>query len=444
MNVSICIKSKTLRYQGIEIVDVYANSLAFNAGIRRGDRLLCINKKKVRDEIDYRYRESDSFLKIEVLKSDKEIYKAEIYKDEDEDIGIELSPMKIKRCANRCIFCFIDQLPEGLRPTLYIKDEDYRYSFLFGNYITTANLSLKEKRRIFEQRLSPLYISVHSTNNELRKFIIGNNKSPDILETIDEFASHRIRMHLQIVICPGINDGNELRQTIEKLRQFYPFISSIGIVPVGITIHRDSLYSLKEVDESCASQIIEEISHLQEIFMRESGYRWVFLADEFYIKAGANIPPLEHYEDLPQIENGIGMASLFLDEFKHLLADYHGIPSLNRKGTVITGRSFAPYLKDILSIFKGLEVVSIENRFFGSKITVAGLITGRDILNILQSSNIDDDSVIMIPSNMISEREGTFLDDITLTNLRKESGREVRIVEATGKGLFKEVIRLSQ
>ena len=294
--------------KGINIISLEKDSIAFAAGIRPGDMLISINDNAISDPIDYRFYEAEEFLKVEII-CDGALKEVVIEKEEDEDIGLEFDSMRIKRCPNKCVFCFVDQMPEGCRESLYIKDEDYRFSFLYGSYITLTNITKKDKERIFSQRLSPLYISVHATDNELRRKMLGNKKASDILKEIEELAQHRIFLHTQIVLCPGINDGEYLKKSINDLKGFYPYVSSIAVVPVGQTRHR--VNKLTPVDKDYAKKTIMLLTKIKADIKKEIGDDILFIADEFYIKAGMEFPDISGYADFPQIENGVGLVPLF-------------------------------------------------------------------------------------------------------------------------------------
>src|SRR3569832_2000093 len=330
---------------GLVVETVSSGSIAEELGIEAGDRLLTVNGKEMKDVLDYRFVEGEEALLLELAKPDGEVWEVEIEKELDEGLGIDFPEMKIRSCPNKCFFCFVDQMPEGQRESLYIRDEDYRFSFLFGNYITLTNLTRKDKERIFEQKMSPLYVSVHATDLELRRFLLGNPRARDILKEISEMAEHGIIMHTQIVLCPGINDGDYLSKSIEDLVKFYPAVASLAIVPVGLTRHRDGLREIEEITPEYAREMLKWIAPWQERFQKEIGYPFVFAADEWFVKAGVPFPPLESYLELPQLGNGVGMVPLFLEQFKSMR------PFLPKKVSepvrifLATGASFSSYLE---------------------------------------------------------------------------------------------------
>ena len=419
---------------GIEIEEIEKGSIAEKAGLQSGDRLVAINSHEVRDEIDllfYGNEPKASFL----IQRNKEKMTVAMQMDEAgcSGLGIVLKPFKIKTCRNNCIFCFVAQLPRGLRRSLYIKDEDYRMSFLYGNYITMTNLSDADKKRIVEQRLSPLYISVHSTNTEIRNKLIGNPHASDILREIKFLASHKIRMHTQIVLCPGYNDGKNLEKTITDLYKYYPYVASIAVVPVGMTAHRKKV--LKPVEKEDAAKAIGTIQKLQTRFKRKHGDNIVYAADELYIKAEIQFPPLEHYGELPQIENGVGMVPVFLHQAKRIKA-----PRASKKKMFVTftGVSFYPYLSRFIDkLIKdgiGIKAISVENAFFGQSITVTGLLTGRDVIKSL-SGIVKKDDVLLIPDVVMREGDEVFLDDVSRQDIEDVLGVKAVVIESTPKGL---------
>ncbi|MEW6213856.1 MAG: DUF512 domain-containing protein [Nitrospirota bacterium] len=420
---------------GIEIDSIHPGSPAEKSGLLTGDILLSINSHKLRDPIDFVFYSADDDLDIEVERERKKI-SAHIVRKEGEEFGIDFKPFKVMQCKNNCIFCFVKQLPKGLRKTLYVKDEDYRMSFLYGNYITLSNLSKEDRRRIVEQRLSPLYISVHSTNRALRNRLLGNAKVLDILKELKFFTDNKIRFHTQIVLCPGYNDGKELYKTISDLYRFYPYVLSIAVVPVGLTKHRR--HPIRPVEKEEARDTIRIIKSFQKRFRKKHGDPIVYGADELYIKAEQPFPSLKDYGDMPQIENGVGMVPLFLSRAKKFR-----IPkSLSRKKRFITftGLSFYPFLKRFIEKLSekenlDIDVIPVENRFFGVSITVTGLLTGRDVIRAL-SERIGDHEIILVPDTVLKNGEDIFLDDITLKDMEDTLGIPARKIKSTPDGLI--------
>ncbi len=420
--------------KGLKIKEIIKGSIASMGGIKEGDIILSINGNPVNDEIDLIFHGSDEILNT-VIKRDEKRINITLRRKENMELGIIPEPMKIKTCKNRCIFCFVSQLPPKMRRSLYIKDDDYRMSFLYGNFITLTNLTEEEKKRIVKQGLSPLYISVHTTNKEIRNIMLGNPDAPDIIEEIKFFAKNRIRLHTQIVLCPGYNDGDELKKTIRDLYRFYPYVESIGVVPVGLTRFRTNL---REVTKYDAINAIKIINQFQKIFKRRHGKHIIYAADELYIKAKLPIPRTSYFDDFPQFENGIGMVALF-----NKMASKVKFPKLriNKKNLcTVTGISFYPFLKRFLEKIKektgiDIQIFGIENRFFGNTVTVTGLITGMDILRTL-IGNIDKDTYLLIPDVMLKEKKDTFLDDLTTDDISRELSVKVFPVESTPQGLI--------
>ena len=427
---------------GAEIASVLPESVAYAAGIAPGDIILSVNGHKVCDSIDFMFFRNEEKLHVIAKRKDKRLSFPLVLK-EGQDAGIELKPFKIKTCKNRCIFCFVHQLPNGLRKTLYVKDEDYRMSFLYGNYITLTNLSPQDKKRIIQQKLSPLYLSVHSTSGTLRNTLLGNPKAPDILKEIAFFKEHKIRMHCQVVLCPGYNDGKDIEKTIRDLYKFYPYVLSIALVPVGITSHRKSGPKLRPVEKEDALRTLSQVDSFQKRFRKKHGDSIVYASDELYIKGEAEFPPLREYGDLPQIENGVGMIPLFMHHAKRVK-----IPQLGAKKRFVTftGVSFYPYLTKFMEKLKkngtDIEAVPVENTFFGKSITVTGLLTGRDVIKTLHE-NIKKDDILLIPDVVMKEGEEVFLDDISRRDLEDLLAVTAVVVESTPKGLVDAITALS-
>lgn len=418
---------------GVEIEEIQKRSIAEKVGLQPGDILVSINGHEVRDAIDLMYYSNEPELRFLIKRDKKMLLIDGDVSTTDHDYGIVLKPFKIKTCKNNCVFCFVAQLPKGLRKTLYVKDEDYRMSFLYGNYITMTNLSDADKNRIVQQRLSPLYISVHSTDSEIRNKLIGNSKAADILKEIKFLASNKIKMHAQIVLCPGYNDGKNLKKTIADLCRFYPYVSSVAVVPVGITAHRKK--AMKPVDKEDAINALEIIHTFQLRFKRKYGEYLVYASDELYIKAQVQFPPLENYGDLPQIENGVGMVPLFIHQARRIKVPQS---SEKRRFVTFTGASFYPYLyKFVERLRKGgaeISAIPVENTFFGRSITVAGLLTGRDVIKSL-SEVIKKDDILIIPDVVMKEEDEVFLDDVSRQDIEDVLGVKAVIVESTPKGI---------
>ena len=427
--------------QGILIECVEPGSIAMEMEIEPGDRLLSINGHRVRDLIDYGFHSADDELLLEIEKPCGEVWEVEIDREEGESLGLRFAAPKPSRCSNACLFCFVDQLPTGLRRSLYVKDEDYRLSFLYGNFVTLSSLSRRALRRIREQRLSPLYVSVHATDPHLRGELLGNRDCPPILELLRELADAGITMHTQVVLCPGLNDGLHLESTVKDLAELFPRVASLAIVPVGLTRHRTSLAELQPVTREYAADFIAHWQPRARSLASRLGTPFLFFGDEFYLKADVPFPPLEEYGDLPQLENGVGMVPLFLADAAEVLA--RAEPLTPAEVTVVTGRSAFRTVDDFLrslSVKTGIffRTVAIENSLFGDSVTVTGLVPGKAVLEGLRGREAGD--LLLIPDVMLKEDEGLFLDDMTTDDLQRELGRDVAVFCATPSGLY-EVLR---
>lgn len=415
------------------IVDyVIEGSPADRAGIRSGDVILSINRKKIRDMIDLMYYSDEGVLDIRVRRK-KRVQRISVRKEEMQDLGIVLRPFKIKRCKNRCIFCFVNQLPKGLRKTLYIKDEDYRMSFLFGNYITLSNLTDEDRKRIVQQRLSPLYISVHSTDHRVRTELLRNRNLTDIMDELKWLTDNRIRIHAQVVLCPGYNDGDNLINTIKDLHRFYPYVMSVAVVPVGLT--RFVKTDIRGLNRDDALRAVKIVNSFQRRFFKRYGDAFVHGADELYIKAERRFPPLKYYGDFPQIENGVGMVPLFLHKAKNVSP-----PQLRRRARFVTftATSFYPFLKGFIERLKEtvtIDLIEVKNNFFGEEVTVAGLLTGRDIIRSLVDIASGYDFILM-PDVVLRETGDLLLDDVSVEDIEHILGRPVRVFDSTPDGLL--------
>ena len=382
------------------------------------------------DYLDYIFLSSKEEIVMTVQKASGELFEFEIYNDFGEDLGINFSDMlfgSAKRCTNKCIFCFIDQLPKGMRETMYFKDDDTRLSFLHGNYVTLTNMKKKDIEKLIKYRISPVNISVHTTNPKLRVKMLGNPKAADIIEQIEMLKTGRIEMNMQIVLCKGINDGEELISSLNKLSSYYPFVRSISVVPVGLTKFRGGLSPLSEITKEDSQKVIKEVSHLQETYLRKYGSRIVYLSDEFYINAGADLPKSEEYEDFPQIENGVGLISSMEEEFLDSLNEEHK-QGFFGKNVIATGKLSYDFIKSLVEKAKKMynnldaEVCLIENDFFGRTVTVSGLICGKDIIKNLKGKDYDR---LLITKSMLKADSDVFLDDVTVSELEEELNLKV-------------------
>jgi putative radical SAM enzyme (TIGR03279 family) len=420
---------------GIEIENVLPESPADKAGVQPGDILLSVNSHPLRDAIDFMFFKSAARLVVEFSRNEVK-HRVQIKTDEGGDFGVTIRPFKVRTCRNNCIFCFVKQLPKGLRKHLYVKDEDYRLSFLYGNYMTLSNIDSADRKRIVDQRLSPLYISVHTTNKSLRNRMIGNPRASDIMKELKFFAGKKIRMHAQIVLCPGFNDGAELQNTIKDLYKFYPYVLSVAVVPVGLTMHRKQ--QLSPVTREDAQRTIEIVEPFRKRFTKKHGDPIVYCSDEMYIKADIPFPNLKNYGSLPQIENGVGMVPLFLSQSRKVRVP-KTIPQ-NVSFLTFTGTSFYPFLKKFADRLLGKEnisvaVIPVENHYFGTTVTVAGLLTGRDIIKSLQD-NTDSYKVLLVPDTALKEDEDIFLDNVSLKDVEEAIGLKAVRTEATPQGMI--------
>ena len=424
----------------VKISSVKKNSICELKGIKAGDELLKINGNDILDVLDYDFYITEQNLTLTFKCIDG---KFKVIKTKSADCGLEFETYlmdKQQHCKNKCIFCFIDQLPKGLRESLYFKDDDSRLSFLFGNYITLTNISEHEIERIIKMHISPVNISVHTMNPELRVQMMKNKNAGESLKIIKRLADAGITMNTQLVLCPGINDGDELRYSIEQLSALYPAVQSIAAVPVGLTKFRDGLEKLEPYNKQTAGEVIDIIEEYSMKFRKEFGVGLCYPADEFFIKAERDLPNADYYDDYPQLDNGVGLVRSFCDDFLDEL-DYISENPINKKVTLATGADFYPYLCDLCKKAEekyGVEigVQKIINNFFGETITVSGLITGIDLYE--QLKNIDLGEYLLLPSSMISdytnhtENKNKFLDDMTVEEL--ESKLNVKIVLTNGSG----------
>lgn len=429
---------------GIKIEKIEPGSIAAELELEAGDTLLAINGRPVRDIIDFGYYSCEEELLLEIEKADGDIWEIELEQEEGESLGILFEAPKPDSCSNDCLFCFVDQLPKGLRRSLYVKDEDYRLSFLYGNFVTLSSLRREDVTRICEQRLSPLYISVHATEPDLRSKLLGNSECPPVLDLLKELASSGIRMHTQVVLCPGLNDGHHLEKTVRDLAALFPQVASLAVVPLGLTRFRESLTRLRPVSQEYAVEFLAHWQPLARELAAQLESPFLFFADEFFLKAGKPFPPLPEYGDLPQIENGVGMLPLFLDQAETVLAG----AELLGGGVVavVTGESPYTYVVDFLCNLAEktgvtFRVVPVKNSLFGDSVTVTGLVPGKAILDVESSGGFSGADLVLIPDVMLKEGEGVFIDDVSLEDLQSALGVAVEVCEATPSGLYDAVSR---
>ena len=425
----------------VRIRKVEENSYAKKAGIKPLDTLVAINGNEIRDVLDYRFYLAEKRISLELVNEEGK-YTKRIKKGEYEDIGLEFdTPLMDEKhsCRNGCIFCFIDQNPKGMRDPIYFKDDDSRLSFIHGNYITLTNMYDKDIDRIIKMHMSPVNVSIHTTNPELRVKMMKNKRSGEVLSYLDRFKEAGLSMCGQIVLCKGVNDGEELMRSLRDLSKYYPEMCSVSVVPAGLTKHRDGLYPLADFTPEEAAAIIDMIDSVAEEQLQSHGSRQFFAADEFYLKSGRPLPPTEYYEDYPQIENGVGMLRSFSDEFGMALEDLQSLLesfSGQRRVTVVTGVASYDMIKafaDKLSMLcpgLSVNVVKIINEFFGESITVSGLLTGRDIYDQLEGMELGDE--LLIPASALRAEEDDFLCGMTRLELSDKLGVKVSAVGNDG------------
>ncbi len=433
--------------EGVTVRSVRPQSLAAEAGFVPGDHLVAINGTPLRDSIDFHVLAGEETLAIHFLRdgipSDAKIQRAWGRK-----LGLELAPPtpgEIQTCANKCVFCFIHQLPRGMRKSLYVKDDDFRLSFLHGNYITLTDLTEEELQRIVDQRLSPLYISVHATDPELRHRLLGTPKiKGDLMGRMRRLARAGIRMHAQIVLCPDLNDGPHLARSVRELAALYPEVATLAVVPVGLTRHRERLPALRTLTPDEAPDLLTTIHDWQTQHLQQLGSRFVFGADELYILAGWEFPPAEVYEGFPVLEDGIGLARKFLDGWQAATKNLPSRVDPPRHVSLATGELFAPYLDRSLAVLQGIRGLRIScypipNDFFGRGITVAGLLTGEDLLTHLADRPLGD--LLLLPGVALKDGAGVFLDDLTPRDLASRLGVPVKAPEAEPRALLRAILR---
>lgn len=428
-----------------KIISVDAGSPAERAGLQAGEVLLQIDGTAIRDVLDYKFYSYDARLMLKVLEQDGvTMREVRVRKREGEPLGLNFEHYLMdgmKQCSNKCVFCFIDQLPKGMRKTLYVKDDDARMSFLMGNYISMTNLSEADVDRILRMHISPVNISVQTTNPELRVKMLQNKRAGEALRIMDRFAEGGITMNCQLVVCKGLNDGEELRRSLYDLKKLYPAVNTISVVPFGMTRHRAGLYPLEATDRACAEAILDIVEPFAEECRQELGTRLAWCGDELYLKAERPLPDTVYYEEFTQFENGIGMLPLFMEEFRLALPDYVG--RTPRPFTIATGAAAAPSMRVLLDEaaaacdnLKG-TVAEIRNDFFGPLVSVAGLITGQDLVAQLRGRELGER--VLISANMLRDGGDVFLDDYTLPQVAEAIGVPVIPVEIDGADLLAKI-----
>ena len=421
-------------------------SIAEEMGIEPGDKLISINDNEIQDVFDYHYYVNDEEIVLLIEKPDGEEWELEIEKDYEEDLGIvfEQGLMdEYRSCRNKCIFCFIDQMPKGMRETLYFKDDDSRLSFLQGNYITLTNMSDDDVDRIVKYHLEPINISFHTTNPQLRCKMLHNRFAGEALKKVDKFYEGGIQMNGQIVLCKGINDGEELERSIRDMSKYLPHLQSVSVVPVGLTKYRDGLYPLESFTKEDAENVIDIIEKWQKIFYEEYGFHFIHAGDEWYILADREMPEEERYDGYLQLENGVGMLRLLMNEFEQAYEESEG-DDRQTEMSMATGFLAYPYLKEMIEKLRvkfpnvKVHLYPIRNDFFGEKITVAGLITGQDLIAQLNGKPLGER--LLLPCNMLRSGEEVFLDDITLSEVKDSLQVEVDIVKSSGWDFIEAII----
>ena len=429
----------------VKIFDVTTGSHADKAGIKKGETLLSINSNEIVDVLDYRFYQVNRKLTLEVEDENKNVRTIEMTKGEYEEIGLEFETYLMDKqhsCRNKCIFCFIDQLPKGMRESLYFKDDDSRLSFLFGNYITLTNITEHEIDRIIKMHISPINVSVHTTNPELRCKMMNNRFAGDTLKYLKRFADAGITLNCQIVSCPGINDGDELVRTLTDLENLG--VNMTAIVPVGLTRYRENLYPLVPYNKETAGRTIDIIEKMGDECVKKHGRRIFFPGDEFYLLAEREIPSPEFYEDFSALEDGIGMIAYLTDDVGWKLEELDADESLCHKVTIACGEGVFPYMKRIMSMINEkfpnitINTRAIKNNFFGGGVNVSGLVTGGDLIDQLRGDDLGDR--LIIPSSMLRFENDLFLDDVSTDDVERELGVTLVPVNNNGNDLVEAVI----
>ena len=438
--------SKKNEYQGHLIREVYPDSIAEAMEIEPGDVLLRINNQKIEDVFDYRYMIKDEYVEVLIRKPDGEEWLLEIEKEYDDDLGVEFENglmSDYRSCSNKCIFCFIDQMPPGMRETLYFKDDDSRLSFLQGNYITLTNMKQKDVDRIIEMQLAPINISVQTTNPELRCKMLHNRFAGEKLKFLDDLYAGHVEMNGQIVLCKGVNDGEELERSIRDLTGYLPMLKSVSVVPVGLTKYREGLYPMTPFTKEDAREVIRVIHKWQEKVYKEYGTHFIHAGDEWYLLAEMEVPQEESYDGYLQLENGVGMLRLLFNEFEEAFGKLTGDDRVEEL-SVATAKLAYPYIdrmaRRMQEKYPGLKIHTycIRNDFFGERITVSGLITGQDLMAQLKDQELGER--LLIPCNMLKMDEDIFLDDFTLDEVADTLQVPIDIVKSSGQDFVNAIL----
>lgn len=434
-----------------KVKGIVPGSIAEELEIQPGDRLLSISGHEIEDVLDYYFYMEAEVLTLLIRDHNGEEWEAEVEKEEKEDLGLIFEDQFMgtyQHCHNKCIFCFIDQLPKGMRPTLYFKDDDSRLSFLNGNYITMTNMQEKDMERIIRYHMSPMNVSVHTTNPELRVKMLKNPRAAQIMTHLRRFVEGGIVLNGQIVLCRGINDGAELERTLTDLSEFVPQMQSLSIVPVGLSRHRQGLYPLEPFTPEDARALIQQVQPWREKFYKETGLHFVHLSDEFYILGGVELPPEEAYDGYLQIENGVGMMRLFWDEAMQAVDEIPQGEKGYGKVSLVTALSAYGHIQRIVDAIQQkmdggeVQVFCIRNDFFGERITVTGLLTGQDILHQLEGKDLG--RLLLLPENLLKADEEIFLDDMRLEDFKKTLQTPVDIVQSSGRDFVRKIVNCLQ
>jgi putative radical SAM enzyme (TIGR03279 family) len=428
----------------MQIIKVNTNCLGNTLGLKSGDKLLKINGKKVLDELDYQFRIIEEKLSIEFeIDGQRQLF--EIDKDFDEDLGVQFEELKIRKCANDCVFCFVDQNPKGMRSGMYFRDGDYRLSFLHGHYITLTNMGQNELNRIVEQRMSPLYLSVHTTDPELRKKLLLYKKNDNFIEKVKFLVDNGIELHCQAVLVPGENDGNALERTIKDLHQFFPKVKSLSIVPVGLTAHREGLMKLRSVTPIYAKQFIPKIEKLKSLFSGTNA-SFFFLSDEWYILAGVELPSTEEYGEFDLIENGVGQVRYFLNKFELEKNEILKLVNKNKYNfTIGCGMLVFPIFKKYLIPFfnshknMNIKLVPIKNNFYGNSVTVTGLLSGNDLVEQLR--DIELGNSVWFSNRILNDEQILTVDNLSLKQISKNINCQLKVAPDSLLHVFREELK---
>lgn len=429
----------------VTVSGVVSGSIAAKKRVLPGDILLAVNGKEIEDVLDYRFHLQNSRLTLTVKTAAGKVRHIRIKKREQEELGLEFDTYlmdKQRSCRNKCIFCFIDQLPKGMRESLYFKDDDSRLSFLFGNYITLTNLTEHEIERIIEMHISPINISVHTTDPELRCKMMNNRFAGESLQVLKRFADAGLQIQCQLVLCPGYNDGEQLQKSMEDLAALYPAVTSVAAVPVGLTKYRDGLTPLRPFTKEECLDTIGRMQAMGDRMMKEYGTRVFYPSDEWFVRAELPIPEADFYEEFAQLENGVGMISLLTDEFMSALEQTDKTPA-GSNIVIATSMDAAPFLQNLIDEAKkkwdniSVKVVPVHNNFFGENITVAGLLTGQDIVAAVKNEKMD---YLLLSENTLRQQGDCFLDDMTPAQMEEIVGVSVRFVSDAGADLLEKIL----